>query len=441
MNDRITRPAVLGGQPTWVPSGDFAFDRWGGTAPSWDVDANALNGNAIAWPQRTAADAQVLAGVAAGEWAYNGPRDLELRAELQQRRGVKHTITVNNGSEAIKVALNAVLHQRKLEGNEVPQRPNVVTTALSFNATWIKTAEIGVTPVFVDVQPDTLVPDVGALVEAVDENTVAFLVPALYAAIVDLRALRAAADRLGIKIVIDGAHAPFGGWDGKSFAFWADIVTSSYQLGKVLTGGEGGDVYTNDDVLAALADMLRNVGTPGIASAALRDIKIQGQNHRLAEPQAALLLTQLRIYRAQQSHRQAQYDRLIDGLGSAGLPFNALRRTGDEILYKVGLYNGTSVPTEKLREALRIQLTGEVNAPYPAACEPASGWLPATQPWAYGHLGIDTDTHYPVAEQAAATLLMVSHDYLLREDAADQLLAALEVVAQHERELVAWARA
>lgn len=441
MNERIARPAVLGGPTTWEPSGTFAFDRWGGTAPSWDVDANALNGNAITWPQRTAADAAGLASVAAGEWAHNGPRDQELRADLAQRRGVAHTITVNNGSEAIKVALNAVLHQLVVEGQRVPSRPKAVTTALSFNATWIKCAEIGITPVFVDVERDTLVPSVASLVAAVDEDTVAFLVPAMYAAIVDLAALRWEADRLGIKIVIDGAHAPFGGWDGKPFAAWADIATTSYQYGKVLTGGEGGDVSTNDDVLAALADRLRNVGSAGIDAEALRDLRVMGQNHRLAEPQASLLLSQLGIYDAQQAHRKAQYERLIEGLAGAGLPFEPLRRTGDEILYKVGLYNGTQVPTEKLRHALRIQLTGEVNAPYPAACEPESGWLPATQPWAYAHLGIDTGTHHPVAEQAAKNLLMVSHDYLLRRDAADQLLEALTIVAAAESELVTWARA
>jgi dTDP-4-amino-4,6-dideoxygalactose transaminase len=441
MNERIARPAVLGGPTTWEPSGTFAFDRWGGTAPSWDVDANALNGNAIAWPQRTAADVEGLAAVAAGAWAHNGPRDLALRAALAERRGVKHVITVNNGSEAIKVAANAVLHQRALEGKRVPVRPKVVTSALSFNATWIKSAEIGLTPVFVDVERDTLVPYVATLAAAADEDTVAFLVPAMYASIVDLPALRREADRLGIAIIVDGAHAPFGGWANASFAFWADIVTSSFQYGKVFTGGEGGDVYTDDDVLAALADRLRNVGSAGIDAEALRDVSVMGQNHRLAEPQASLLLSQLRIYDAQQAHRQAQYDRFVTGLAGSGLPFEALRRTGDEILYKVGLYNGTAVPTEKLREALRIQLTGEVNAPYPAACEPESGWLPATQPWAYAHLGIDTDTHYPMAEQAAANLLMVSHDYLLRQDAADQLLEALKVVAESESELVAWARA
>lgn len=441
MNERITRPAVLGGPTTWEPRGTFAFDRWGGTAPSWDVDAAALDGNAVTWPQRTAADAEGLAAVAAGEWAHNGPRDLALRAELSRRRDVAHTITVNNGSEAIKIAVNAVLHQLVVEGKRVPVRPKVVTTALSFNATWIKCAEIGCTPVFVDVERDTLVPAVANLAAAVDDDTVAFLIPAMYAAIVDLSALRWEADRLGIKIVIDGAHAPFGGWGGKPFAAWADIATTSYQYGKVLTGGEGGDVSTNDDVLAALADRLRNVGSAGIDAEALRDLRVMGQNHRLAEPQASLLLTQLRIHDAQRAHRQAQYDRLIEGLAALGLPFEPLRRTGDEILYKVGLYNGTQVPTEKLREALRIQLTGEVNAPYPASCEPESGWLPATQPWAYAHLGIDTDTHHPIAEQAAQNLLMVSHDYLLRQDAADQLLEALTIVAAAESELITWARA
>jgi dTDP-4-amino-4,6-dideoxygalactose transaminase len=442
MNGKRNLPVVLGGVPTWAPDGPYQYDRWDGTAPSFDAARNAKNPNAVSWPQRDGREVQALARVGAGDWAYNGPFEVAVRRALTQRRGVRFTITTNNGSDAIKVALGALLRKARLEGRTIRRGSKVITTATSFSATPQMIADMGLTPVLVDPEPGTLVPSVAALeAAAIREGAVGFVPVALYAAVPDLAALRKVADRLGMFIHVDAAHAPFGQWDRRPFAYYADTVSCSYQLGKDLTCGEGGDVNTNDPILAALADAGRNVGTmPQWAPRELAGVRHLGRNSRMAEPQAALLGEQLARYDAQAEHRMGQWGRFIQMLNGSGLPFRPLDSNGSGFGYKLGLYNRTNVPTAAACKALREQFTGEVNQAYPALCDPQSGWVPQEAPTTYGDLPIDYKTHFPNAHRAAARLLMISHDFFLREDAAEHLFRGLKTFAEYEPELVTWAR-
>jgi hypothetical protein len=203
-------------------------------------------------------------------------------------------------------------------------------------------------------------------------------------------------------------------------------------------------VYTDDDRLAAIATMVANVGgTPAPLPEwwpAGRG-PLQGHNLRFAEPQAALLLSQLEIHGAQRDRREGQYEMLREAFPEDHeFPFELLVPAGEELLYKVGIRNDTSIPTGALQKALRIQLTAEVNPPYRPLSDPSGGLRLDTAPWLFDRLGVRLDPGYHFdAWTEAGELMMFSHDFFLRLHAAEQLLDALNVMAAHERALVSWA--
>jgi dTDP-4-amino-4,6-dideoxygalactose transaminase len=443
------RPVVLGGSPTWKPRGPVQWDRWGGTAPSWSVEANWGNPNAITWPQRWPEDVRGVAEVAAGTWAHVGPRERAAEQRLAERMGLPHVFMSGSGTLALGVMYSVLMKARQRADKLPIGTPEVIMPAETFSATASMAALCGLKPVLVDVDPDTLVPTPDAIRSAITPNTVGIVAVALYATCPPLDEYRRIADEHDLFLALDAAHAPYGSYMGRPFAHWVDIGICSFQYGKVLTSGEGGAVFTVDPLLAALASLTiigkkpdkRPEWWPGEdLDADVRAWGLQPYNLRYAEPQAALLLSQDQIYDAQQAHREEQYRRFLAGLASSGLPFTPLRSAGERVLYKVGLYNGTGVPTEALRLAFRLQVTGECNAPYLPLSDPASGFNPASAPWQFGHLGIAANpAEHPSTYSAVERLLMLSHDFFLRRDAAEHALEALSVLARNEGGLVDWA--
>lgn len=181
-----------------------------------------------------------------------GPKVLELERQLREFLGVKHVFFCANGTVALQIALKALGITR-----------GVITTPFSYCATshvvlW-ENAQIQ----FADVLPDTLCLDPAAVEARLDADTEAILGTHVYGLPCDVRALQAIADRHGLKVIYDGAHAFGAALHGRSLLSYGDIATCSFHATKLFHTVEGGAMLTNDDDLAEKINYYRSFGHQG----------------------------------------------------------------------------------------------------------------------------------------------------------------------------------
>lgn len=243
-----------------------------------------------------------IARVVSSGWFVLGPEHDALESELSEYLGVKHTINVGNGTDALELALAAV---------GVKAGSQVVTVANAGAYTSTATLLLGAEPVYCDVDSTTLLMSVETLemtLASLDEKPQAIVVTHLYGALAPILELVAVARKHNIAIIEDCAQslgATFGGRRGGSFA---DISTTSFYPTKNLGAlGDGGAVFTNSDDLANKVRRMRQYGWASKYSIEYS----HGKNSRLDEIQAAILRVKLPLLDAQNERRRnihSQYE-------------------------------------------------------------------------------------------------------------------------------------
>ncbi|MBS1851078.1 MAG: DegT/DnrJ/EryC1/StrS family aminotransferase [Acidobacteria bacterium] len=201
-------------------------------------------------------------------------------------------IPCSNGSAALEIALKAM---RIGPGDEV------IVPPYTFIATATAPLHVGATPVFCDINFDTFNLDPAKLSAAITPRTRAIIPVHFAGAAADMDAIRAIAEKHGLAILEDAAHAHGGGWKGKKLGGLGAAGTFSFQFSKNMTAGEGGIILTQDPALAELCESHvwggRNPGRPWYEHHRL------GWNYRLSEFHAAVLLGQLSRLAAQTARR------------------------------------------------------------------------------------------------------------------------------------------
>ncbi|MGX6448472.1 DegT/DnrJ/EryC1/StrS family aminotransferase [Patulibacter sp. S7RM1-6] len=211
-----------------------------------------------------------------------GPRLGEFERRFAARVGVPHASAVSSGTAGLHLALRAVGVERGAGDREV------VTSPFSFIATANSVLYEDATPVFVDVDPDTLNVSADAVASAVTSRTVALLPVHIFGYPAEIAGM----ERHGLPIVEDAAEAlgavhpdgtPVGGHGHPTmYAFYAN---------KQLTTGEGGLVTTADPAIKARIDSERNQGrAPDMQ---WLDHDRLGFNYRMSDLQCALGIAQL----------------------------------------------------------------------------------------------------------------------------------------------------
>lgn len=213
----------------------------------------------------------------------NGPEVKQLEPLLAEFTGVKHAITVSNGTDALQIALRAV---------GVESGDEVITVAHS----WISTVEvislIGATPVFCDICPETFNMDHTKLEALITKKTKAIMPVSLYGQTADMDAINEIANKYNIPVIEDGAQSFGAMYKGKRTGNLSTIGTTSFFPSKPLgCYGDGGAIFTNSDELNDKIRMIKNHG-------ALKRFqhKMVGMNARLDSIQAAILKTKLSWY-------------------------------------------------------------------------------------------------------------------------------------------------
>jgi perosamine synthetase len=235
-------------------------------------------------------DIAAVVEVLRSDWLTTGPNVEEFERAFAAFTGAEHAIAVSNGTAALHATMAAL---------GVGPGDEVVVPAITFVASANCVVYQGGTPVFADVEPDTLLIDPADVERKITARTKAVVAVDYAGQPCDYEALRAITARNGIALVADACHALGGAYRSRPIGSLADLSTFSLHPVKPITSGEGGVVTTND---AALAKALRIFRSHGISSD-FRQREKQGSwayemvslgfNYRLSDLQCALAASQL----------------------------------------------------------------------------------------------------------------------------------------------------
>ena len=219
-----------------------------------------------------------------------GPEVAELESRLREYTGVKHALACSSGTDALVIALMAL---------RVERADAVFVPSFTFFATAEAVSLAGAVPVFVDADPDTMNLSSEALEAAVEatleEGTLQprGVIPVdLFGLPVDYARIRDSADKYGLFVLEDAAQGFGAEYCGRRACSLGDIAATSFFPAKPLgCYGDGGAVFTDDDVLASRMASLREHGK----GAGRYENQCIGMNGRLDTLQAAVLLAKLKV--------------------------------------------------------------------------------------------------------------------------------------------------
>lgn len=218
--------------------------------------------------------------------------------------GTGHCVGVANGTDALELVL---------AGLGIGTGDEVIVPANTFVATAEAVVTNGATPVFVDVDPGSLLITAEAIAAAVTPSTKAVMVVHLYGQIPDMDAIADIAGAAGIHIIEDAAQAHGATFGGRRAGSFGTAATFSFYPGKNLGAlGDGGAVVTDDDALAA---EIRTLANHGRGHHLLHTHR--GRNSRLDGLQAAALDIKLDHLDRWNDHRRRIHEVYIDRLGGA----------------------------------------------------------------------------------------------------------------------------
>ena len=200
--------------------------------------------------EEIAAVVDVLSGSSTAMRIGKNVRRLEqlVAATFDKRRG----IMVNSGSSALYLAIELL---RPQPGDEI------ITSPVTFSTDIAPMARAGVTPMFVDVTPDTYQLDTDRLEEAVTDRTIAILVPNLIGNCPDWDVIRDVADRHDLVVIEDSCDCMGATLRGTPTGARADMSLTSFALSHIITAaGTGGMICLDDDEWVDRALKLRRWG-------------------------------------------------------------------------------------------------------------------------------------------------------------------------------------
>ena len=165
----------------------------------------------------------------------------------------------------------------------------VITTPYSFVATTHSIWWNGIKPVFVDIDPSNCGIDPDKIEAAITPRTTAIMPVHCYGKPCDNKRIQAIADKYGLKVIYDAAHAFGVEVDGESVLNWGDMSTLSFHATKVYTTIEGGAIVMHDEATKKRIDYLKNFGF-----ASETEVVAPGINGKLDEVRAVYGLLNLK---------------------------------------------------------------------------------------------------------------------------------------------------
>lgn len=253
-------------------------------------------------------DVRAVLEVLGSDWLTTGPKVDAFEAAVAEAAGSRHAVAVANGTAALHAAVYAL---------DIGPGDEVIVPSMTFAATANSVLYQGGTPVFADIDLDTLLVDPAAVEAKITPRTRAIIAVDYAGQPCDWNALRSLATRHDLRLVADACHALGAAYGDTPVGSLADLNTFSFHPVKPITTAEGGVITTDDDVLAGRLRLFRNHGITtdhrqrAEQGSWFYEMVDLGYNYRLSDLQCALGLSQLRKLGAFTRRRQeiaALYD-------------------------------------------------------------------------------------------------------------------------------------
>jgi CDP-4-dehydro-6-deoxyglucose reductase, E1 len=251
-----------------------------------------------------------------------GPRTVEFEEKIAKQFGKKYGVFVNSGSAACLLALASL---------QLPKGTKIITPACTFSTTLAPIIQLGLVPIFVDVDLTTYCANIKEVLDEVDNDVKALMIPNLIGNKPNWKALKEGLANIGredIILIEDSA-------DTVTHTLETDIATTSFYASHVITaGGAGGMVMFNDEKLRNVCLQFRDWGRIGDDSEDMSDrfnhkvdgipydykflYGVLGYNMKSTEMQAAFGLVQLERFQKFFKLRRNNIERYIENLQGVG---------------------------------------------------------------------------------------------------------------------------
>ena len=262
-------------------------------------------------------DVLAVMSVLCSDWLTTGPRVREFEEAFARFTGAREAVAVSSGTAALHAALHALGIK---EGDEI------LVPAMTFAASANCARFVGATPVFVDVEPETLLIDPDRAEALVTPRTRAILAVDYAGQPCDYQRLQALARKGDLALVADACHSLGASFGGRPVGTLALASAFSFHPVKAMTTGEGGMIATDDAELARRMRTFRNHGIAQDhrerekAGSFAYEMRELGYNYRLTDFQCALGHSQLGRVPAWIDRRREiarRYDTAFEGLRTA----------------------------------------------------------------------------------------------------------------------------
>ncbi|MDR0746431.1 MAG: DegT/DnrJ/EryC1/StrS family aminotransferase [Helicobacteraceae bacterium] len=303
-----------------------------------------------------------------------------LERNLAAFTGSQYAISCSSGTDALLLALMAL---------DIKPDDEVITTPFTFIATAEVIALLGAKPRFADIKEDDCNIDSNAIERLITPKTKAIIPVSLYGYCADFDEINAIAAQYNLSVIEDGCQSFGATYKGRKSCNLSDVGTTSFFPSKPLgCYGDGGALFTNDDLLAKRVKALRNHG-----QSARYEHSLVGINGRLDSVQAAILNVKLRHFDDELKRREVLRRRYDDALKEV---------SGVELLKLKG--DRASVTAQY---SIRVQNRGAMAAKL-------------------GERSIPTAVHYPKPlhlQKAFAALGYNRGDFPVSEKIADEIIS------------------
>jgi dTDP-4-amino-4,6-dideoxygalactose transaminase len=185
------------------------------------------------------------------KWTAFDEVEPEFAEAFARYHDATHGIFMINGTVTLQCALGAY---------GIGPGDEVIVPALTWYATAMAVVYLGATPVFVDVDPETLCIDPVKVEQAITERTRAIVPVHLYSSLADLDALMGLARRHDLVLVEDCAHVHGATFDGRGVGSIGHVGSFSFQQGKTMASAEGGACITSDPDVADRIFRMKQIG-------------------------------------------------------------------------------------------------------------------------------------------------------------------------------------
>ncbi len=355
-------------------------------------------------------------------WVSTGPKVKRFEQEFAAFVGAKHAVAVNSCTAALHLSLAAL---------DIGAGDEVILPTLTFCATANVVVHLQATPILVDIDQNFHL-STEAVSRAITSRTKA-IIPVHYAGqACSLRELLDIADKHGIPVIEDAAHAAGAEYDGVRIGTHGRAVCFSFYATKNMTTGEGGMITTNDD---SLAHRLRRLSLHGMTSDGWNrysdlgswyyEVVEPGYKYNMSDIQAALGIHQLRRLEQFICRRQeiaARYNNAFSSVPEILLPPQLPGRNHTFHLYPIRLNPASArLSRSEFYKILRARNIGT-----------SVHFIPLhRQPFYRDQYGYRTE-QFPVAEAMYKGLLSLPlYPKMTDQDAGDVIEAVCDVISSH----------